>query len=388
MAAFISACTPHFAQTATPNTLSTKLLSSTKPVKAGTFYSPDDPNIAYSGRIDFTDPMKPKFSAPGVYIQATFRGSAAVVWLEDEFKWSKYRNYYDVVIDDTSILKLMPQKSVKRYEVASDLPAGEHTIVLFKRTEACIGFTKFLGFEFFGEILPAAPKPDRRIEFIGDSITCGSGNEAVNESPECLKDGWGQPYHNARMSFASIIGRKLDAEYHITAVSGIGLTRNYSFQYDARPLPDVYDLTFFERTGLPHWEHTRFVPHVLVIALGTNDFSPGDSERPLMTVDIFVSAYVEFINKLRGYYPDAVIFCVSSPMLADGWPQPSDKSATHQKQAITQVVEDFNRRGDLNIYKFFATHMMGRGCGTHPDVEQHILLAEELETYIASVMGW
>jgi lysophospholipase L1-like esterase len=382
----LSACTFKSTSPGTPTVTVTR--PTAIPDTTPRVYAPDDSNILYTGRIDFSDPKQPKFSAPGVTILARFRGTAAVVMLEDEFKWGTYRNYYDAVIDGTTVVKVAPEKSVTRYEVASGLPNTEHTLSLVKRTEAGIGSGKFLGFEFAGEMLPPPVRPARRIEFIGDSITCGSGIEAKVNSPQCTEDGWGQPYNNARLAYGPVLARNLNADYHVTAVSGIGLVRNYSFQYDARPLPEVYDLLYFEQTDSPAWDPSLFVPDVVVIALGTNDFSPGDSERPTMEVDVFVSTYVKFINKLRGYYPQADIFCASSPMLGDGWPTPGDKSATNQKIGITKVVDQFNQGGDAKVHSFSATSIVGMGCGTHPNVDQHARMADMLGSSIASVMGW
>ena len=351
-------------------------------------YGADDPDILYTGRIDFTDAAQPRFSAPGVCIRARFRGTAAAVMLADEFKWGTNRNYYDVLIDDTTVVKLAPEQSVTRYEVAAGLPNGEHTINVVKRTEASIGACTFQGFEFAGQILPAPERPGRRIEFIGDSITCGAGNEARVDSDQCAEDGWGQPYNNVRLSYGPVLAGSLGAECHVSAVSGIGLIRNYSSQYDARPMPEVYDLLFFERTDSPAWDSSRYVPDVVVIALGTNDFSPGDSDRPIMEVDAWAAACTRFIDRLRGYYPDATIFCASSPMLGDNWPTSAYKSATDQKTAIAKVVKAFNESGDARIYQFFASPIVGMGCGTHPNVSQHATMASQLGSFIASVMGW
>ncbi len=351
-------------------------------------YNADDPGIMYSGRIDFSDAKKPVFSAPGVVIQARFHGTGAAVLLEDEFKWGTNRNYYDAVIDGSTVVKIAPEKAVTRYEVAAGLPEADHSLSLFKRTEASIGKCTFLGFEFAGVILPAPAKPARRIEFIGDLITCGTGMEALINSTQCSEDGWGQPYNNARLSYGAVLSQNLNAEYHLTSVSGIGLVRNYSFQYDARPMPEVYDSLFFEQTDSPAWDPNFFVPDALVIALGSNDFSPGDSDRPIMQVDEFVNAYVEFIAKLRKDFPEAHVFCVSSPILGDHWPTGEYKSATDQKTAITKVVDQLNQSGDDKVHKFFSTSIVGMSCGSHPDANQHQLMAEQLGRIIAGVMGW
>ncbi len=385
---FISACAPKLAApTATPTAdllgTETRLADISPKV-----YAPDDPNILYTGRIDFSDPKAPKFSAPAVYIRACFRGTGAAVMLADEFKWGTNRNYYDAVIDDNTVVKIAPEQGVSRYEVASGLPNAEHTIMLVKRTEASIGYSKFLGFEFAGEILPPPQRPARRIEFIGDSITAGAGIEADNNSAECQADGWGQPYNNARLAYGPVLARSLGADYHVSAVSGIGLVRNYSSQYDARPMPEVYDLLFFEQTGSPVWDHTLFVPDVLVLALGTDDFSPGDSKRESMDVDAFAAKYVEFIKKLRSYYPQAAIFVVSSPMLGDHWPNPANTFATDQKNAITKTVDALNADGDAKVYKYFSIPVVGIGCGTHPSAEQQAMMAGQLASAIAPVVGW
>jgi hypothetical protein len=107
-----------------------------------------------------------------------------------------------------------------------------------------------------------------------------------------------------------------------------------------------------------------------------------------MDVDAFAKAYVAFIGTLRGYYPKADIFCVSSPMLGDHWPKPDDKSATNQKIAITNVVDELNGKGDGKVYKFFVYPIVGGGCGTHPNVDQHALLADQLGSYLAPIVGW
>ncbi len=358
-------------------------------------YGADAPEIQYTGRIDFSDPATPTYSAPGVYVRAHFRGVGAAVLFEDQFIYDTNRNFYEVIVDDAAPVKLAPEKGVFKYTVAADLENTEHSLTFVKRTESALGWTKFKGFEFEGEIAEPPPRPSRRMIFIGDSITCGSGNEAANNSAECVQDsygnpgGWGQPYHNNWASYGAVTARTLDAEYHVTAVSGIGLVRNYSFLYDARPLPAVYDLLYLElQQGSPAWDPQQFVPDVVVIALGTNDFSPGDSPRPAMTVPEFAAAYMTFVAKLRGYWPEAHIFAVSSPMLGDGYPTPNDHYLTDQRAAIASVETQSQANGDLKVHKFETTKLYGEGCGTHPSAAQHAAMAAELSTFIQTTVGW
>ncbi|MBC7795133.1 MAG: hypothetical protein H7Z43_15620 [Clostridia bacterium] len=136
------------------------------------------------------------------------------------------------------------------------------------------------------------------------------------------------------------------------------------------------------------WDASKFVPDAVVIALGTNDFSPGDSEREAMTVDEYTTAYIAFVEKLRGYYPDAHIFGMSSPMLGDGWPMATDMSASNLKSAIAAMVEHFNTAGDANVHPITVTKVIGTGCGTHPSAEQQASMGAEVATAVKTALGW
>ena len=143
--------------------------------------------------------------------------------------------------------------------------------------------------------------------------------------------GWGVPYNNARLAFGSLVAENLDADYHVTAVSGIGLVRNYSDH--VRRAPDARGV----RLAVPAEHETRrsstrtaFAPDAILIVLGTNDFSPGDNPpedpRAPMDVDEYAEAYIAFVDQLLAddHYPDAHIFALGSPMLTDGWPSATD----------------------------------------------------------------
>jgi lysophospholipase L1-like esterase len=352
-------------------------------------YPADDPHLLYSGRIDFSNPKEPKFSAPAVHIQAKFNGTAVAVQLADEHRYGQKKNYFDAIVDGKITVKLELQQAAKRYEIATGLPPGEHTLTLVKRTEASAGWSKFLGVQTDGELLAVA-KPKYKIEFIGDSITAGSGNEAKNGDSICNAPTYGEPVSNGYLAYGPVLARALNAEYHVTAVSGIGLVRNYTGQWDARPMPEVYDLLFVqEKATEPKWDTNKYVPDAVVVALGTNDFSMDNYKDDPMTVEKFSTAYLSFLKKIRGYYPQAALFAVSSPMLGDNWPQGKGYTfATDQKTAITNVVKQLNDSGDEKVYKFFVTKQSGTGCGTHPGVAQHAATAKELGAFIQSTLGW
>jgi lysophospholipase L1-like esterase len=373
----------------------------------------DTAHLLYSGRIDFTDPTKPSYSAPGATVTAKFTGVSISVMLQDSFKG---QNYYDVVVDGTQTFQIQPLSGKTKYDVVSNLVYMEHTVVFVKRTEASQGSVTFLGFEFGGPLLPAPARPLRKIEIIGDSISTGSGDEPGANQINCNTSG-GNPAQNAYVSYGAVLARNLNAEYHITAAAGRGVIDNYECG-SLDTLPAGYDHMNQRDLSSPLWDHTKYVPDAIIIMLGTNDFSPDQCSKPPISAQcdsvkyqLFISKFEEFISKLRGYYPNVEVFLTSSPMLTDGWPTPvavGDSgvtcpytSRTSQIAAITSVVQYFNvDAGDTRVHLVTTIPKgLGRGCGTHPNVTEQLQIggtpdsinpnaADMLLNPVKTVMGW
>jgi hypothetical protein len=347
-------------------------------------YLYDDPGILYSGRISSVAGKPPRFSAPAVTISARFKGVSAAMTIFDN---SASANYFEAVIDgDFASAKKIRPADAGATELFSDLPYGEHELTVVKRTEASTGTVDFKSFTFGGEILEAPERPSRKIEIIGDSISAGSGNEAANGSAECNED-FGRPYSNASKSYGPLLARALHADYQLTAVSGIGAIRNYNCN-DHDAMPQVYDRVFLENPTSVAWDHSAFVPDAIVMILGTNDFAPASCKRVALneTVDpenyaLYISTMKDFLGVLRGYYPEAQIFLVSSPMLHDGWPDATYTSDTSHRAAITTVAEEMNaleaegEKVHVLLADYSQTRLTGRGCGTHPSAYEHGIMA-------------
>ena len=359
----------------------------------GHTYGPETPQIQYVGRIDFDNEDGPQFSAGGVYIQATFIGTGVTVHLRDERRYQK-GNHYDVYIDDMPPVRVKPElRSVTDYPIADDLPLGEHTVMLVKRNEDEIGKGVFKGFTFVGEIQEPAPLPERKIQIFGDSISSGTGVEAKDGSADCNE--W-EVAMNAHLSFGAVAARALDAQYHVSARAGIGLIQGYD--PGAPTMPEVYNLLYmqeYEEGSRVEWDMTSWIPDAVVIALGTNDFSPGaeppaaDTDavypRPTPTPEEFATVYTEFVNNLLAVWPNAQIFGVTSQMLGDGWPTAENTYKSDQLAGLNLTAANFTG-GNFHIVQI--AKQSGKGCGTHPDVAQQAATALELETAIRGVMGW
>lgn len=356
----------------------------------------DDPNIQYMGRFDtgqfaatattaasMGTAKAPVAALGGSTATVRFMGTAAGVLLR-----GLGPDYFDAFVDGQKVGLIKQLNLSTPYPIAVDLPLGEHVVSVAKRTESNFGRSQFGGFVLDGPTLPPPPRPTRRIEFLGDSITAGFGMDAPAGDPLCMADGQGQPTEDAPLTFGGLVARDFMAEYHLVGVSGIGLMRNYQNTYDPRTLPQEFELVFPEpyvkppALGPPVWDptHTLWVPDAIVIALGTNDFGPGNpaSVPPLVPIPdaaTFAAAYIDFVSTLRANYPDAHIFAMTSPT----------QSAPALAMGIDMTVAHF---ADGKVHAIALSPMTGTGCTGHPSAAQHAALATTIEAVMRPALGW
>ena len=174
--------------------------------------------IRYVGRCDFSNPQEVRYDWSGVYIQLSFRSTECAVKMSDTG-----HNYYNVFVDDQSS-KTIEVKNDTTILIASGLGTQIHKVQIYKRTEGSQGIGSFKGILISenGEMLPWKNIPTRKIEFIGNSITCGYGTEGLSKSER-----WKPSTENNYLGYAPIMARAFKADYHITAHSGEGVVRNY-----------------------------------------------------------------------------------------------------------------------------------------------------------------
>jgi hypothetical protein len=367
-------------------------------------YDADDANIQYTGRIDFNNAKLPRFALGATSITARFKGVGVSVTLKDEHRYGKWRNYYDAIVDGVVVSKIRINDDIAMttYEIASNLPPGTHEITIVKRTEPNAGVGYFGGFTFQGTIAPPPARPAHKMLIFGDSITAGSGTEVPRDGdPGCGADEWGQPVQNADVSYGPVAARMLDAEYHVVGISGIGLVRDYNSDPsmgDTRVMEEVYNLVFPEPDPRPStaiWDAAQYQPDAIVVALGTNDFSPGPLNadntprdgRPILDVSRFVIADTAFVETLRLYYPAAHIFLMSSPMLVDGWPTAAYQSKTSLLTALAMVEDHFVGAGETKVHTVLVGRQ-GGGCAAHPNVAGQAATGMELAAAMKATLGW
>ncbi len=329
-----------------------------------TSYGAENKMFNYVGRIDFSDKTAPRFWAPGVYIQANFTGSFCEIAINDEgfLKDATEHNYIEVIIDSLPVKRIHLTAKSNKLIVARNLKKGKHTITICKTTETKIGYLEFIGLRV--EKLLPFKKKKRRIEFIGDSMTCGNGME--NDSIQCGERHWFDQ-HCAYVSYGPSLARRLNSDWMLTSVSGYGMSR--SCCNNDKTIPEVYDYTDLSQCKIK-WDKKNYRPDLISICLGQNDGK--------QKIETFTSMYLKFLKKVRRENPKATILILDSPMAKESFKPYLDSM-------LTKVYSRFK---DDNTWLYFYKKRYGNGCVGHPDKVEHELMTEELYAFLKPKLKW
>jgi lysophospholipase L1-like esterase len=336
------------------------------------FIGADNSNIKYVGRIDFRTLKAPRFANSGVYIKANFTGTFCDIDMNDETN----SNYVSVVIDNKEPLRFLMTQGRHTYRVASGLSRGAHSILICKDTEHTVRGLIFYGFWCEG-LSSVTDLPTRKIEIYGESVTSGSFMLLGKPCEQSTGANW-QSAYCAYLSYGAVTARILNAQWHIAAEGGIGLI--HSCCDISYTLPDIYDRLDLYSPDIK-WDFTKYIPDVVTICLGSNDGSTNVASQ------VFKNKYVEFINALRSKYPDASIFCLTTPAVGSGM-------VAVEKIAFASIVDSVNKAGDSKVYWVALPSDQNSGCigpgqGIgHPSIAEHAITANILAAFIKQKMGW
>jgi lysophospholipase L1-like esterase len=313
-----------------------------------------------------------QYSWPGVYFEGRVSGTGVGIVLNDSAA------DYDVQVDGATVATLVTPGNTTHW--INGLSNSTHTVRLVKRNDTPGNTSAFGGFVAApgGAVLSKPVPRNRQIEFIGDSLTVGYGN--LSPSRTCT---WDQVKRttNADVSYGALTARQLNADYQINGYSGLGMVRNYN-----GGTPDVTYRTFYDRALLnvsgDVWQNPgTWRPQVVVVNLGTNDFStainPGEPWTPDSLAAGYRSSYGDFIQLLRSRYgADTTIVAVGAGQYAGH---------------VQQVVKARNDAGDSRVRYWFLddSGLDFHGCDWHYSARDDRLIADRLGSFIAGLpTGW
>ncbi|HEX5153849.1 MAG TPA: SGNH/GDSL hydrolase family protein [Parafilimonas sp.] len=321
-----------------------------------------DNHIQYIGRFDFINRDTPVFMYSGCTIRTRFTGTSLRIHLLDD----SLRNWFTVTLDD-SLFILHSNRADGIYPVGNRLTNKPHSIEISRRTEWHGGNTAFAGFELDeGKNLLPAPRKKRTIEFIGNSITCGYGNEGKSHNEH-----FSYATENNYRTYGKLTADQLDAEYVAVCRSGIGMYQSYDGSKTfVQPL--LYDEVAMNSKA--KWNYQATEPDIVVIELGSNDLA-----KPLNSA-AFINAYIQFIKTIRSNYPHTSIVCAAGPN------EKGDRSVKFQSYVNTAV--QYFALTDTLVHYFNFSPIESNGSDWHPDVKAHEMMAAELTAHLKNIMHW
>lgn len=337
--------------------------------------------MSFIGRFDTTDPAGPKASWPGSRIVTRFRGTAISVKLEEHVDdWMDGApSYWDVSIDrgPARVLAMIADGQPHDFDLATDLPPGDHEVELYKRSEMQTGVTQLLGFDLHGgKPLATPPRAPRHIEAMADSYGTGYGIVTLNAPNLECKPG---PNHagrhqDFRQAWPSRLAARFGAELEGTVYSGKGLTRGI-WPTDVDGLVDYYGRAN-PNPALQHdpppFDLKSWVPDAIVLAQGTVDNGLGN----------FREVYRDFVvNQLRARAPNAHIFLVVPGRIARAkW-----------IDTVNAVAAERAAAGDTKVHAVIPGEEQPEemtGCGYHGSPAYHQRIADEIGAVMAEKLGW
>ena len=288
-------------------------VSSIMPTKLHNCY-PDKYTVRPIGRSFYEGGVR-YLSYSGSGVEFTCKGEYVTIKLIDDSQGrylqnhkTRYAIYKNGIVVEDDILT----ESEKICTVTLDGYDSETVIKILKLSEAQYSAMGIGEISVYGKsrIEPTAEK-DLKIEFIGDSITCGYGIDETNYNGY-----FSTATENFTKTYAYLTAENLSADYSAVCFSGYGVYSGYTTggkinSEDIVPL--YYDKACYLYGGRGIvWDFRESQSDIVVINLGTNDASY--CAKSVSGRQEFTRRYEDFIRQVRYCNPDAYILCILGDM--------------------------------------------------------------------------
>lgn len=353
------------------------------------YYTADSSHVKFVGRTLFQDNIL-WLALSGSGVEFDFQGSHLELLLQgDDNAESEDAPIQDkariaVLIDGIRVIDDMLTASEKNYTLVDSGIPHTYRIHVIKLSESpmSIAGIKQLAADENATLAPAKNK-SRRVEFIGDSITCGYGVDDNN-----LEHAFSTATEDVTKAYAYLTAQSLDADYSMVSYSGYGIISGYTESDEKladQLVPPYYPITGFSRGTFKNeaimgkaWDFNSFKPDLIVLNLGTNDdsYCQDKSDRQ----EEFTDSYQKFIKEIRRLNPDSVLLCVYGIMNQRLYPC--------IEKAVAAYKNDSN---DEHIYSMkFELHQESDGyvVDFHPSFRTHNKAAWKLVQKIREIMNW
>lgn len=354
------------------------------------FYPADACHVKYLGRTLYQDNILwlalsgggIEFLFHGSFLEISLQGDDNAPVLSSDTQIDKAR--IAVLIDGIRVVDEYFTDAEKNFRLIDHKKPGVYSVRVIKLSEAPMSIIGIRGLttDAEGTIKPA-PDRKRRIEFIGDSITCGYGVDDRN--PE---HAFTTATEDVTRAYAYLTAQALCADYSMVSYSGYGIISGYTEtdeKLECELVPPLYTVTGFSRGTYRQqaimgekWDFTAFPPDLIVLNLGTNDDSYCQDNKNRQ--EEFASAYQEFLKQVRSHNPGAVLLCTYGIMNERLYPFIEKAVAAYQEET-----------GDGRIHAMqfkMQTEADGYAADYHPTPKTHNQSAWTLVQKIKEIMDW
>ncbi|KAL6633073.1 SGNH hydrolase-type esterase domain-containing protein [Neocallimastix sp. 'constans'] len=356
-------------------------------------FKPTKDNVKLLGRAKYLEDKQCLwFGLTNTGIEYEFLGKKSVITITaDEGSSSKKNPAHFIIYADQQVYL---DDIINRKETTLSIDFDEytnHTVRFMKVSECLEGTLRINDIKVDSNLIVPTPKSKLKFEFIGDSITCGYGNNSTTRGFSTLNE------YGTR-TYAYLTAEKFKADYSIVCYSGFGMLSGYSsngVKNDVRTVPPYYEklgytnFYYFENESQliqeESWDSKEFIPDLIVINLGTNDrsylSSIYDDAKIVEERANFIQHYIEFLQHLRAIHPNAEILGTYGIMEV--------QVSTLIEKAIQQYQET---TGDekVHYFKFSPQDRNKNGIGSdgHPTYASHLDASKELIQEIQKLYAW
>lgn len=330
---------------------------------AAQYINADDAHVAQMGRIDNTAQGAVRFSYPGVSFFVDVEGSN----LSIEALSSGKDTFLEVIVDGGPAQPLRLSDTLQTVTLMSKVEAGRHHIELIHRSETWHGIATIKGWQTDGQFLAAPILPARKILILGDSVSCG---EAIaRDAGQSKTSAWWNP----RLSYGMLTAQALRAQVQLVCYGGRGLLRSWNGNTNDLNLPDFLSLTIPDPDHPVQWDAKLYAADVILVAIGTNDFSSGIPES-----EKYIAAYMKLLKTLLMDYPHAQIGITEGAIL----------NGKNKEAMIGFLAESAHRLQNRRIHQLASQYYPGDERDGHPSKEQHNMMANALIAQLKTMMDW
>ena len=336
--------------------------------------------VRYTGRDLYRDGIVWLVQS-GSAIEFSVEARSASVTLRGEPGMSSGRDMrprYAVIVDGKTVRESLleeDEETVELFTGKEQRKASVRVIHLSEAVNGAVGVSAVNADTSSETAVSPAGKKDIRIEFIGDSITCGYGVEAHSQY-----EGFTTATENFMKSYAYLAAEMLGADYSAVCYSGHGIISGYTengSKNEENLVPPYYEC--YGKEYPEKWDFSAMPNDIVVINLGTNDSTYIDKDPDARGPE-FIRAYMALLGTVRRCNPGAHIICTLGIM-----------GAGSEYKMIEQAITGYKESsGDSRIYCYEAPVQVsadGYGADWHPSAATQEKNAGILAEKIRQVLG-